>query len=405
MLLHFNTFHFFNKAAIGISIHMHDSGQISVCGLEIELMKKEVHIKQLFDCSGNIQEFLKVIPNPIPICIVITGKGMLNKTLVSKDTRNDEYFNKLLPQAAKQEFHCQSYYLMNEKVSFSVMRHSQIKDLLQGFYNKKLNISALYLGNELLGTLAELLPKNNSIITGLGQELIFEENSLIGLRSVKNDDSAISLNTDGFHLTTAHQLSFVAGLQHFSPDPNMEASAIEEINHLKFHHRRKRIIRKYAMIGISISFIILTINSILFLNLNSELSHLQSEISVNERYLREADELTDDIEAKKSLLKKVNPNPGKISFYSDRIAAVLPPSIILNEMIVYPQESPNKKNEVASFNSTLILIKGLVSQNTQLYDFIRLLSDYEWIERVELTSLDKVAKGHDSEFNLKLMLK
>lgn len=392
------------KASIGLSIEWKKDGTLVLSALEVEFKKKELVLKKIYENIENLDAFISKISKQTPLYLILNGKGILQRISSEKSKDKKEFVNAILPQANADDFYAQIYHLQNDKSSISLIRKKSVDSIIEKLLDHKVNVTSIIIGNEILSNLFDFFPDKPNKIQALGQTLEFEQKALIDVQASESIESR-ELEVDDFELDIAHQLAFSSAIQQFIPDPALDKIYIDEVNASTIKHKKNKIVKKASLAYAALAFGLLLINTMVFVKLNTKVSELQASLSVNEAFLIEVQDLSNDIQAKKKALTKVNAGNKNISFYSDQIASMLPSGLILNDLTVYPKEKETKKVDFDSFDISRIEIYGLVDENNQLHEFIRTLSNLEWIEKVTLSSLEKENKGNDSSFQLKLHLK
>ena len=93
-----------------------------------------------------------------------------------------------------------------------------------------------------------------------------------------------------------------------------------------------------------------------------------------------------------------------LSYYVQEIAGSIPNEIILNSLVVNPNNKKIKNFEKIIFETNTILIEGDSKSSIPLNDWVKNLKKQDWLLKIEILDYN-IKRKESGEFILKLIVK
>ncbi|MBI2269775.1 MAG: hypothetical protein HYU69_05385 [Bacteroidetes bacterium] len=387
----------------GLDIYIHPDGHYTFNTVVLKQNKNAIALIKQEPNIKSIEELKNIVNAKTPLSIVINGKGILQKKIeVTENDTPAALLSKVLPNAKAEEFLLSRYTIDENQAIVSVIRKNVLDPIIEQLQKAGLDVINLSLGPFVA---AQLLPvinnKNNSIALEYFN-LQTEENRVIGYEATeRSTETKVKVGSDTIsnHLLIAFAASFREFL-------GASESDIPEVNVLRNTYKSKRIF-KLAGTSLFIFFIsVLSINSFILDHYSKQAKNLNSQVNISRGMLQNLEKLKTELSEKSAFMNKMGLlQPGRSSFFADRIAGIIPASIQLKEMNINPLvKNPNDDKDIA-FNVNSIEMKGDCKKNTELNEWIKQLKRFDWVSDVTLTNFTQDKEKNAGIFNMELKIK
>jgi|GEM_PF-5244408 len=341
------------------------------------------------------------LPKNAHISVCLTGYGILTKQVDTDQLQ--EGFDTILPNGKVEDFVFQTMPKVNQNKSLvNIIRKDSLLNLITELKQKNLWVIDLHLG---LCSLQNILPwiQDVSELKISGIEVQFEKGKLKSFRKVES--SNFERYRIGDEMIDANQvLSFGTGVS---------ALAVETEVHLPEmlkQVRKEAYARKY-MLNMQFAFLVLVfvsllINFIQFDGLNLKQTELTSQLQTGRSLLSKMNQLQAEVDEKEAFFVKSGlSEPSKLSYYSDRIAKLLPVKLKLKSLDLYPQNGKIKQGKEIGFQKNSILISGTTKYPVQFNNWIQKLKKESWVNDIHRQEYYKKDQSKPGEFIVEISIK
>lgn len=387
----------------GIDIYIGPDGQFIYNVVVLKQSKNALALVKQQSGVKSIDELKGIVNTKTPLSIVINGKGILHKKIeVSENDTAIILLGKVLPNAKAEDFLLFRYSIDENQAFVSVIRKNVLDPIIEQLHKAGFDVINIALGPFVVAQLLPLMDnKSNSVVTEYFS-LQAEENRVIDFKvTEKSAEVMIKVGSDMIsnHLLIAFSASFIEFI-------GTTESDIPTVNVLRNTYKSKRIF-KLAGTSLLVFFIgVLSINSFTLDHYSKRAKDLNSQVSVSRGMLQNLEKLKTELSEKSTFMNKMGLlQPGRTSFFADRIAEIIPASIQLKEMSINPLvKNPNDDKDIA-FNVNSIIIKGDCKKNTELNEWIKQLKRFDWVSDVTLINFTQDKEKNAGIFNMELKIK
>lgn len=341
--------------------------------------------------SNSLDEILKEVPPGIPLVLVMDGTNVVHK-IVSKQDPADQHVAMALPGANAKDFCIRRQVISEGRIIVSLLRQNEVDHLVKVLNNAGIFIWEIFLGPFVLETLKKghtdidriIIPFYN--ISFLNGKISNYERTNIPCEK----EQSIFIGT--YELAKECLVSFAACLYFYNGTWKNETCSL--ISSQREEFLAKRILVATLVPFVLVVFVSLFINFLLFMEYEKE-STLYQTIILNERnQISELDSLEKEISVKQKVLEtKLKRGSNYLAYYSDRIASIVPSGIILQEMVINPQVSNSRGQNIFEFSENKIIIKGISDSSISLEIFVKELSSFIWIENTRILNFNETKEG------------
>lgn len=395
---------FRGNKVVGLHLQLQDNSQLfSYC----ELLK----VKAAVDVSSSgIVEYIDQLSTPmftkVPAYLSIDGKGVMHFKVDHNSTIADA-LSTILPNVKMDDFYIQEK-VEQDKKWISFIRKDQLTRLINELDEKGLKIIEIVLGAFPVANYSRVFdePKDELNYQLYDRQWAFRGSELEVIN--KTEGHAIEYKVDeNISLASECLLPFLHALAFFGVNTDINAQSIEsiEINHNEYF--QKRVFQLGGWSVLLFFFLALLINFFLFEHYQEVNKNLEAQLSGKKELLDKRNEINQQLEQKRDFIAKSGFSASvKLSYLADRIAALVPSSISLEEMKINPvQMGEYKKYETPIFDLGQVILAGNVSSSYDLNDWIKVMQTQEWIQSVDIMSYDFVENKKKGVFTIKLTLK
>ena len=367
--------------------------------LKVRQKKDELIIENEWQFE-NIQDTINAMESSFPIFLSFNTKGVLTKVANQSNQAGRALAHSLFPNMDEESLYFESYVIKNQS-SISIVRKDEINSYLDAFKKAKLSIYSMALG---LSSLEKTVPY-------IQEEEIFTHSQVLSV----SDDGNLNLSqrkeilskeyvVNGLEVSNTYILSLGAILRGIFGTQKENTNLFESITQEKTEYRLQRNFKLILNSAISLLLSILLVNFVFFSHYHQKVADLREESSVNENSILRLKQLKEQVASKESRLEKAwATSNSQVSHYLDEIAEKIPHSILLEEITYQPLDKPISPNKSIEYQTRLIMVLGMASDNLDFTDWIRTLEDLEWTQSVETLEYD-FQSATTSMFHLKIKI-
>lgn len=375
----------------------------NVCILKKEKNSAKILLQQ--DNIPSLSELKEILKEDIPIFLGINIKGILNRVLDYIPNSKKDALTAVFPSAKEDDFYVQQVET-DQNTLISVVRKDSVLELLKSFETAELWVVNAFVGPFWIEEILPILPAYVQTIQ-IGQQVLTIENQHItGLsKSVSARQELFSIGEDRVSesLSLALSMAFIAITQ--SNIQGVEADFIDQ-QQTNFYY--KKLFHYTALGALAFFFVALFTNYLLFEHYNSQEQGLKVEVSQQQSLLNQRDSLAKKYQDKKALLgDQLNLGQSKSSYYADQLAATLPSTLQLTNLVLFPkikEEGYSSEESLPRYDNQTILVEGQCQASVFYNNWKRSLEELDWVASIHNLSYQNNKNGQ-GVFKLKITLK
>lgn len=375
------------RQAAGIAIHIKPDGNISIQICSVLTHENKLNVSQKNTDLNNLDELKRYLPSRLPVALNLSGRGILHKRIEKIDAINQQNFHQILPNANYGDFYVQNF-ISGEYSFVSLIRKNDADRWLNELKEVEFFPLMLSLGpfpvESIIGQLNlyeqdfhfngyQVLRSESGDWTECHFGEILRSGFPIKLASEKIDEKLIIPYAAGFQLVLSEQIDAVKA--------NVEALDFDLQNKLSANKRKT-----LSALGLIVLFMALIVNFTVFTSLTSSNSELSTRLSTFQQDTHNLAKLTEQVKAKEQRLTRLGWDGGiNKSILIDRLAAVLPSEVTLQEITVNPaQPDKNHSGKALLFKTRAIRIRGESERILPVNEWIARMKIQKWVKNVRL---------------------
>lgn len=203
-----------------------------------------------------------------------------------------------------------------------------------------------------------------------------------------------NIKISGLSLSSAGLLSFSSILGYLG-GPHKNSNVIELNQKYKNSFQNSRFFDFGIKRGLGFILGVLLINFLAFSYYHAKVQSMET-VSESERQLSMLKTIKDRVGSKEERLHKLlGSSSSKSTFYMDRIAAGLPNSIQLDQMVYQPLLKPVREGKLIELDQNNIRISGYSKDKIQFAQWTEALEQEDWTGKVEILSFEYASNNTD----------
>jgi hypothetical protein len=371
--------------------------------LTLKKTKNSISFENTKTGITSIDELIKILKPNTPVCLVVNGKGIINRKIAGQNSdAQEKLLQKIFPDAQVNDFYTEVFEVSENIILFSVARKNIIDNLVELLSKNKLFVVDIKIGPFYISNILPLLNQNDFILCN-GFKLK-TKNRVIYDFEISCEQEAEYVIGDSV-ISSKSLTAFAAGFEYllnFKKDIFVDNPVV---NSNKKEHYYANVF-KTAGWGILIFFFaVLMLNYFLFDYFNKKQQSMSSRVSEYNFLLAKHDSLNNDLKQKRKFLEEAGLlSDSKISFYADRMVSEMPENIRLTELNIFPSKEKQQKNKEIDFSRNTILVAGNTQSGTYLNDWVKILKKYKWIEEVNIIGFNQESANSPAIFNLEIKI-
>ncbi|MCA6363627.1 MAG: hypothetical protein IM638_11370 [Bacteroidetes bacterium] len=364
---------------------------------KLELEAHEINI-------SSEEQLKKAVPQGVPVIAVLSGKGVLHRTVQSGVQETAMLLHKVLPNATVNDFLVQAVPATNGQQLVSVMRRSAAEEQLQLLRALDLPVVACSLGAAAAAELLPLLHPSHPAEWQLGSHRItWSERQVAALESVEAKANNQTADLSGTVLPLEAIPAFAAAVHYLSGTGHARVSS-DELQTAAHDFQQRRLFRTGGLTLLAVTLCILVGNYFAFSHYWEKKATLEEELQLNGNLLEQVRALQKQTEMRRYFLDKNGiRQAGKHSFFADRLAANLPEALTLTRLAIAPRERLQREDTIA-FQPGIILVEGECAQSVILNDWINRLTTETWIAKASLRNYAQPGNRKTGQFEVEIQL-
>ncbi len=343
--------------------------------LVVERKRSELLVVQRFEFES-IDQLLSLTSDYKGYCVVLS---LDTKSVISQselpDYLNDDEFVVQNSQHGQQDY-------------FAFARMDYLRTLVQRFKDE--GFPVIHIGLSIIPSLT-LMP----FLKHHGYQEPVIGRFKIGDQSMVEADAIERFDLDSQYFDS-NEIYAYSGIAHYLSQGIERLQLWEYLNYIHQRWSRRLLVWLPALL-----FVLLLINSFVFLFLDEKTKELNEIMSGNEIVYKETMENRQKIERYKMILNVTSER--SISHILDDIGKTVPKGMNLTELIVFPSRISRRDNEL-SFDDNTILIRGEFRDATTYSNWLYELETVKWVSDISDQVLDHDTKEKKYRFKITLGL-
>lgn len=403
MLDFFKKYLFRSKQLLGVECHQTE-GRTVYQVIWLRRQGKEIVIDKTITDIHNLGGLKNQLKEDIPIILSINVRGIIHRIIENSTNNLEQLTQQVFPNVNPQDFYTQKLDIESGGL-ISIARKNLINGILEDFKKANLNVLAIYLGAWQLQYAYPILRKGKTVQTNT--HLIEFSGNRIQSFSAEAQvlNSITKINEED--IPDKCLVAFSVGLSNIQ---NLGASGIEvanlSANQEDFFY--KQLFRTLGFGILGFFFFGLLANYLLFNSYQNANKELSLELSRKEALIQERDTLKARYQEQLKLFGgESSGKASKTAFYADQIAASLPSTIQLNELILFPiipQDDYTQRGRPPQYEKSKLVIRGNCQSTVFYNNWKRAVKELFWVESLRSINYQDITEDL-GEFELEIYIK
>ncbi len=378
-------------------------------GLDLNIVlvrrrKNNLEIEHSCHFIRSFDAFIEEVPKNIPLSLIIDGKGVFQRK-ISK-VRNIPVLNQVLPNAASGDFVVQEHTLADDQTYVVVARMDFIRRWVEEFTGRGYYVVDVSLGPCVLNNITPLLSEKDTEITVKNYQIKYCNRGILEITRDGIDEEVYRHFIGDEELTSLDMIPFAGGVKYFKDTDETDLDLYSLYSDSKEQYVFRKIFRKGGMYLMTLLLLILLVNFLFYDHYSSALSQLQGEYTVNKELIDKLENLEEEIQNQKLFLLKTGIlGSTMFSYYTDRLAFLLPGGILLTNIKINPVLMKIKTGEPINTDAKKIIISGETDKSSSLNKYITEIEKEGWVSDVNLNSFKREGISDPGEFEIEVILK
>jgi Tfp pilus assembly protein PilN len=362
------------KQVLCIGIYLVNRNEWRISVIRTRIRNNEIDIVSSIENIKELKEAGDIIRHDIPIILHIDGWGVLVKDSGTENssipTNENDFFLKEYPKPDGNG----SY--------FSIIRVDLLKSIVDFCNSASLNVTGLSFGPFNVALLAPFFDESKELKAGKWKITLNKGciNSLLA-ESIESESTHViggDTITSGLLPLYASILAFFSGNRE---NNNFIAKSRDEFVY-------GRLVKYLSILSLSIVFLLLLLNFIIWDSLRDKNTELTFEVARNEQFLLQLAEKEKEFREKGNLVTQYIGENAKThySWYADKLGSTLPSDIRLTLMDIQPLNKKQKSGIAIEYKNSLIEVEGDAGNMADISTWMRTISNEKWVTQVELIS-------------------
>ena len=393
---------FQSNTVIGLEVLL-EEGDLRFHLVELQ-RKKELLLteKKLSNLSWKTLE--KEVDKTLPLHLVLNGRGILHKYFEHYDQNDSQILQTVLPNADSKDFCLQKVKIASGAIA-SLIRKSQLEEILQQFEEKGYSVCRVSLGSFAIQTLATALAPSEKIFTEQ-QTLSFNAQHQLEKWTGNSEENNPEIELGDEKINSFLLPAYAAAFTELMDMPF--GIQLDRITKSRNEYQQKRIFQFSKQVIAAAFLTTLLVNTFFYYHYKNKNQAIKSQMVNVDYQLANLDSLKVKLNRQKDLLKHTSVHQNtSTSFYADQIASSLPDGIQLELLDIFPAKGKKvnrRKNELTKYDKTKINIKGACNSSLTYNKWLKELQAMSWVETAQHINYQDLSNKL-STFELKLTLK
>ena len=400
-----------SSLATGLEIVILPDGSYEMNLVILKKDKQKLSTETKQESIRNFEDVAKLIDAKYPIILILNGKGIIHKkATISENDTTATLLNKVLPNANLNEFIIQKTLINDAEAFISVIRANVFNDTIdQLTKNKITSFAGCLLGPFIIEALLPLISLNainNEQLTIGNFQIKIREQQIVDVTTT-DSNNAKNLVIGEENVSQKLVVAFAAALSYFTGNTHGVSNS-ETVDHLKEEFSEKRKFEFRGWVLLAATFLILIINYFIFNYYWSKSNDMNAKLISVESALTHYETLKVEFKQKKDFLEQNGLlENSRTSYYIDRLAQYLPPSIQWTDVAINPlkKKNANDQSDVLLFENKTITISGNCQNSNELNDWMKEIKKQNWISTVTMINYKQDNVKENGNFLIEVKIK
>lgn len=381
----------------GVTVHYTKSDEFTISYVLLKLEKGKIVIDSSANKVDSFAELQNHFDKNTPVWISITGRSVISRKL---DKNPDgKYLNHILPNAKESDFSISLVENEKDEVFVSALRNEIMEAITTDIHDSGYNIIGCSIGVASIAILFQYGLIKEKTLNIPGYQIKGMDKELADVLSV-DEYSEENYIIAGESISSGLILPFSLAFSYLTNQTGFDIVSGDTIYSDEESYFYSRINRYFALGSLAFLFLILLINFLIFNSKHSKNQSLSDKLAYHETFFVQRDSLRSELLNKTKLINQVGLKYNtRYGYFADRIVAVIPKGIVLNELSINPIEDKVKANKPLHFSS-IIRVKGTSRGSILINDWINELEKYEWIKDIEIIDYEKTGSTGNLEIQI-----
>lgn len=343
------------NSVVGIQATFHSSDRFVLHLIKVKKHLGKISIEKQALEIGLIESIREHLQKNIPVVLCIDGKNVIHKYVT--DNIGNNPLDLVLPNASKDDFYVQKTEYGNGNY-LSVIRREVLDNFIDALNKLGIIPATIYLGPFVVSNTNFLFAENTTFSTELWT--ITASNEQVKFTPTINKDFDFTfLNGDSIRgcLMPVYSLSIC-----YLANISIDEISISTLNKDNFIFKRAVWLTGWCLL-IAV-FAILLVNFMVFSHYNRKYEALSNTLQQHQSLLSRNEDLKDQYTKKRKFIERSGLlNSSRFSYYCDRIAQLVPDSIQLTSLQVFPVDSKIRSDKPIVYGENKILVAGNCSNS------------------------------------------
>jgi hypothetical protein len=404
---------YFKKGA-AVEVFIDENSDLSIGLVTGALRNNKIDKTSEAFVIDSVEKLAGKIGSNTPVSVIINGKSVLVKEIrLRDDQKNSNLVALAFPEIDHSKFYS-SIFKSQQIAIISIARKEVIDEMIQKLLKQDLQIYNVSIGINVIENIFPFIDvkATRTIDTNWFKVSLDEQKTIISLEQKINVDKSWTgkheylIGNQYIHPFTI--LPFSALIELLAQNLDLTQSLSSDPLSAKRNEFKWKRYFNITAIGILIFvFIILAVNYILFSSLYSKNQQLQLQLP----YLAgNTHQDQTELKANGHIIEYINANNWnkgtKVSYYTDRVASLLPKELTLVSIELYPEKKTMSNfSQSLRFSEGTVIVRGISPDPSYVNAFMNNLGTLPGLETVKLKKYSKNKDKNLNEFNLELKVK
>ncbi len=338
-----------------------------------------------------------------PVCLNLTGKGILYREMPAEQEINASSFGSILPGAILSDFYLQSF-VSGTKKFVAVVRKSDADKWITELADAGFMVLLLIIGPFAFEPVRHQM-------NFYDREIVFYENRI----TLGNDDAwetfafqqdlhaSFKIKIGVREIHERFLLPYAAAMQLIMLEKiHPEHAAVPVLDNNLLRARKDRKLKVWVVMVLLFFFLVLLVNAFLFSWLYKSNERLAESLQVSAQNISNNQDLAVKLKEKQALLQDMGwDDDANRAVMIDRLFSLLPGNVIITEIVLNPLTStPGKIDKGLEFDNRKINVYGLSGQVTVVNEWIARIKTLKWVKGIELKTYTYNSAIQNGQFSI-----